>query len=414
MKKLYAGLALLCALASSNSMANEADAWTQAYQFPHFTREYAGCENVALAQMKKLFEAQGLPASAYAEMSESYFAERSAHELVRPFVQGDSVLIGLNMRWLGNPICRNPVLSCQPENKGNCSEISFVGTNEVLRPLLVNEQTIIAERDNFTPRNLNPGQPDFVSSSDKGKSWTRINSPVSCSDLGTRCMLFPKTALSYFLMHTKLINDVWTDIAIHSTADGGKSWTLLTEKWKGMHDPSAVSFANDTFASLERGPGEFVTLSRLKPLENKFEELKTSISTGDWSPRYDGKVLEFEGGYLVRLNAANGAVPANHFGVFFVPSAGDPAAAKLIWQVKGVAIRDFQSAEGVIAIRTWDPKSLVERRKFAEQLHFSLDAGKTWKVYDVPPGLLGAEMRLANRKIWLFTPNVVKYRDLSK
>jgi len=394
-------------------MAGEAGLWAQAYQFPHFTREYAGCENVTLAQMKKLVEAQGLPASAFATISESMYAERRAHELVRPFVQGNSVLIGLNMRWLGNPICRNPVLSCQPENKGTCSEISFVATSEVLRPLLVIEQTIIAERDNFTPGNLNPGPSDFVSSSDKGKSWTRINSPVSCSDLGTWCRLIPKSASSYFLMSTKLTNDVWTDMAIHATTDGGKSWALLTEKWEGMHDPSAVSFANDAFVSLEREPGEIVTLSRLKPLENKFEELKTGISTRDWSPRYDGKVLEFEGGYLVRLNAANDAIPPNHFGIFFVPSAANPASAKLIWQASGVMISDFESSDGVIAIRTWDAKSLIGR-SFAEQIHFSLDAGKTWKVYDVPVDLLGAEMRLANRKVWLFTPNVVKYRDLSK
>jgi len=393
-------------------MANEADSWAQAYQFPHFTREYAGCENVALVQMKKLFEAQGLPASAYKEMSESYFEELSAQELVRPFVQGDSVFIGLNMRWLGNPICRNPVLLCQPGSKGGCSEISFVSTNEVLRPLWVNGQAIIAERDNFTPRNLNPGQPDFVSSSDKGKSWARISSPVSCGDLGTWCRLIPKSALSYFLMSANLTNDAWTDMAIHATTDGGKSWTLLTGKWKGMHDPSAVSFADDTFVSLEREPGESVVLSRFKPLESKFEELKTSISTRDWSPRHDGKVRAIEGGYLVRLNAANDAIPPNQFGVFFVPAAGDPALARLIWQAGGVMIRDFQSSEGMIAIRTWDPKLMV-RRKFAEQIHVSLDVGKTWRVYDVPADLLGGEMLMENRRVWLFTPGTVKYRDLA-
>jgi hypothetical protein len=292
--------------------------------------------------------------------------------------------------------------------------MSSVATDQVLQPLLVSDQTIIAQRDNFTPDNLNPGPSDFVSSNDKGKSWARMNSPVSCADLGTRCRLIPQTASRYFLMSSQLSNDdSWTDMAIHFTTDAGQSWTLLTEKWKGIHNPNAVSFADDTFVSLQRESGEFVTLSRLKPLDNKIEELKTSIRTTEWNPRSDGKVLDFKGEYLVRLNAADGSIRPNRFGVFLVPANGDSAPSKLIWQANGVVIGDILSSEGVIAIRTWNHRFRVAPGKFAEQIHYSLDGGKTWKIDDVPPDLLGGVMRLANRKVWLFTSDSAKYRDLS-
>ncbi len=413
MKILYAGIAAFCVLVSSSSMAGQADSWKRAYQFPHLTQEYKGCENLALVQMKKLFQAQGIPDSAFAASAKSFYSDGRASELVRPFVQGESVLIGLNMRRLGNRMCPNPVLACQSIDKATCSEMSLVATGQVLQPLLLSDQTIIAQRDNFTSGNLNPGQPDFVTSNDKGKSWVTMNSPVSCADLGTWCRLIPQTASRYFLMSSRLSNDAWTDMAIHFTTDAGKSWTLSTEKWKGIHDPSAVSFADDTFVGLQPESGEFVTLSRLKPLDNKIEELKTSIRTTEWSPRFDGQVLDFKGEYLVRLNAADGSIPPNRFGVFLVPANGDSAPSKLIWQANGVAIGDILSSEGVIAIRTWDPRSLVARGKFAEQIHYSLDGGKTWKVDDVPTDLLGGVMRLANRKVWLFTSDAVKYRDLS-
>ncbi len=215
-------------------------------------------------------------------------------------------------------------------------------------------------------------------------------------------------------MSTKLINDEWTDMAIHATTDGGKSWTLLTEKWKGIHDPGAVAYAADTFVSLQKESAEFVSLSRLRPLDNKVEELKTMISTRAWSPSSGGQVLDFDGGYLVLLDATDGTIPANHHGIFFVPSSGDSAAAKLIWQAQGLMIGDFQTSESVIAIRTWNPRSLVARGKFAEQIHTSLDGGRTWKVDDVPVELLGGVMRLASRKVWLFTSDAAKYKDLSK
>jgi hypothetical protein len=395
-------------------MAGQADLWKQAYQFPHLTQEYKGCENLTLVQMKKLFQARGIPDSAFAESVKSFYSDGRASELVRPFVQGESVLIGLNMRWLGNRLCPNPVLACQSIDKATCSEMSSVATDQVLQPLLVSDQTIIAQRDNFTPDNLNPGPSDFVSSNDKGKSWARMNSPVSCADLGTRCRLIPQTASRYFLMSSQLSNDdSWTDMAIHFTTDAGKSWTLLTEKWKGIHNPNAVSFADDTFVSLQRESGEFVTLSRLKPLDNKIEELKTSIRTTEWNPRSDGKVLDFKGEYLVRLNAADGSIRPNRFGVFLVPANGDSAPSKLIWQANGVVIGDILSSEGVIAIRTWNHRFRVAPGKFAEQIHYSLDGGKTWKIDDVPPDLLGGVMRLANRKVWLFTSDSAKYRDLS-
>lgn len=415
MKILCAGIAALCVLVSSSSMAGQADLWKQAYQFPHLTQEYKGCENLTLVRMKKLFQARGIPDSAFAASVKSFYSDGRASELVRPFVQGESVLIGLNMRWLGNRLCPNPVLACQSSDKGTCSEMSFVAPSEVLQPLLVSDQTIIARRDNFTSENLNPDPADFVFSNDKGKSWARVNSPVSCADLGTLCRLIPQTVSRYFLMSSRVSDDswTWTDMAIHFTTDAGKSWTLLTEKWQGIHDSSAVSFADDTFVSVRPESGEFVTLSRLKPLDNKIEELKTSIRTTDWNPRSDGKVLDFKGDYLVRLNAADGSIPARRFGVFLVPANGDSAPSKLIWQANGVEIGDILSSEGVIAIRTWTPRSRVAPGKFAEQIHYSLDGGKTWKIDDVPADLLGGVMRLANRKVWLFTSNAVKYRDLS-
>lgn len=141
MKKLYAGIAAVCLFASSISMASEAGPWKSAYQFPHFTQEYTGCDNVTLGQMKQLFLGQGLPASSWATVANSFYTDRRPQEFVRPFVQGESVLIGLNMRWLGNTICSNPVLMCQSTDKGTCSEMSSVATQHVLQPLWFDGQS---------------------------------------------------------------------------------------------------------------------------------------------------------------------------------------------------------------------------------------------------------------------------------
>lgn len=414
MKKFYAVMAAVCLLVSSSLRAGEPDSWKSAYQFPHFSPTYAGCDNLALAQMKQLFQARGLPASAWTEMAKSFFDDASPKELVRPFVQGDSALIGLNMRRLGNTLCSDPVLICQSKDKGTCAEMSAVATQHVLQPLWADAQSIIAERDNFAPGDLNPGQSDFVLSHDKGKSWGRINTPVSCGQLGTWCRLIPQNASSYFLLSTQLADDAFADIAIHGTTDGGKSWKLLMEKWKGISDPGAVSYAADAFVSVQAESAEFVTLSRFNPAENKAGQLATDISTRAWSPRFDAQVLAVEGGYLVRLNAASDKVTPDHFGIFLVPSAGQAAASRLIWEVKGVMIGDVQSSEGVIAIRTWNPKSMITGRRFAEQIHYSLDGGTTWQIRDVPAELLGGVMRLAGRKIWLFTAGAVNYLELAR
>lgn len=408
MKNIYAGIAAFFLVASS-SIAGEAASWRSAYQFPHFTQEYAGCENVALGQMRELFLTQGLPASAFTTMAKSFYADLRPKELVRPFAQADTILIGLNLRWSGNALCRNPVLICQSTDDGTCSEMSSVATKHVLQPLWFDGRTVIAERDNFAPGNLNPGQPDFVLSNDKGTSWTSLNSPVPCGEPGTLCRLIPQSASRYFLMATRLLNDAWSDISIHATADGGKSWTLLIDKWRGMNDPTAVALAEDGFVGVQAASAEFVTLSRFKALDNQVEEVKTSIRTSAWSPRFDGQVLAFDREYLVRLNAASNAVVPNHVGIFLVPAMGQTASAKLIWQARDVMIGDFQSAEGVIAIKTWNPRSVITRGKFAEQIHYSRDGGETWQVSDVPAELLGGAMRLADRKVWMFTAGAVKY-----
>ena len=395
-------------------MAHTSDSWQQAFQFPHVTADSPGCQNLAWVEMEKQLQARGIPVAAWASIKESFFADVRAKEVVHPLVQGQSLFIGLNRRWSGNQLCGNPVLRCEPNGQGTCSEMSRVAHNQVLTPLLVSEQMMIAQRDNFIGDNLNAGQPDFVSSHDGGKSWGSINIPVPCADLLMWCRLIPRTASRYFLMSTQFSYDA-TDIAIHVTTDAGKSWTLLTEKWQGIHDVTAVSVADETFVGLQRAPGEFITLSRLTPLDNKIVELKTSISTQAWNLLHDGKVLDVEGGYLVRLNAANGEVPPNRFGIVFVPARGNSAAAKLIWQaeINGGGIGDFQASEGVIAIRTWGPPLTVPGGKFAETIHYSLDGGKTWKSDAVPAELLGSAMLLANRKLWLYTSDAVKFKDLA-
>lgn len=413
MGKLCVGIAVFCLLVSSSAMANQANSWKHAYQFPHLTDDYAVCENLALVQMEKLAHAQGIPPAVWAQVKKSMFTDIRAKDVVLPLVQGPSVLIGLNLRQLGNQLCSNPVLTCDAEGQGTCSEISRVAHNQVLQPLLVDEQTLIARRDNFTGDDLNAGPPDFVVSHDKGKSWTRIDTPVPCTDLRKWCRLVPQTASRYFLMSTQFSYDA-TDIAIHVTTDAGKSWTLLTEKWQGIHDVTAVSVVGDTFVGLLKEPGEFVTLSRLTPSVNEIVELKTNISTQAWSPLDDGKVLDFEGGYLVRLNAANSAVPPNHFGIVFVPAPGNPAPARLIWEthLNGGGIGDFQASEGIIAIRTWGPPLIG--KAFTEQIHYSLDEGRTWKIAAVPVELLGSAMLLAHRKVWLFASDAVKSKDLAE
>jgi hypothetical protein len=415
MRTLYLGIAAFCLLVSSSSMTMAADAWKQGYQFPHLTEDYAGCENLAWVQAEKLMQTREIPASVSASIKKSMFTDMDARDVVRPMVQGQSVLIGLNLRGLGNRLCSNPVLTCASTGQGTCSEISRVAHNQVLQPLLVDEQTLVAQRDIFTGDNLNRGKSDFVFSRDKGKSWEQINTPVPCADPLMWCRLVPQTASGYFLMSTQVSLDP-RDIAIHVTTDAGKSWTLLTEKWQGIDDVTAVSVVDDTFVGLLREPGEFVTLSRLTPRDKKIVELKTNISTQAWSPLYEGQVLDFEGGYLVRLNAANGAVPANRFGIVFVPAPSYPGPARLIWEadLNGGGIGDFQASDGVIAIRTRGPSLLDGGRKFAEKIHYSLDGGQTWKIAAVPAELLGAVMLLANRKLWLFTPDAVKYQDLTK
>ncbi|WP_028104413.1 hypothetical protein [Pseudoduganella violaceinigra] len=414
MNKLYAGIAVLCMLATSNLMAKEGDAWKAAYTFPHFTAEYAACGNFALNEMKKLLQEQGVPASEWAGILASYHKDLRAREVIRPFVNGESLLIGLNMRWLATgPACQNPVLSCQDIDKGVCAEVAHVPNDRVVAPFFANEQIIIAESDKFRPSNLNPDHAGFVFSKDKGKSWAKLNTPVSCDELGGLCRLIPQTASRFILASSKLAHDKWTDVAIHATSDGGQSWSLLTGEWAGIQDINGISAEGDTIVGLPNQPGEFVVLSRFRPGDKKTEEFKTTIRTDAWNPRYDARILNFGAGYLVRLNAVDGSIPPRNFGLFFVSSLGDATPAKLIWQSNGVSIGALQTSQTVIAIQTWDPKSRIVHGNFAEQIHYSLDAGKTWKVQDVPLELRGALMRLGERKVWLFTPTAVKYLDLN-
>ena len=414
MKNLLAGSIFFFLFFALQPVVKAGDSWRGTYHLSYFTAEYSGCRNQILEILKPQLQRQGASAADLQKVTNSVYSGLAPRDVLRPFVDGKNVLVGLNMRWISaTPDCRNLLLSCDATRPDSCMEISSIPNEQVLKPLFADDGILIAERETFQADVLNIGRSDFVVSKDVGKTWNHLSAPVDCRVQGVWCRLIAQTALKYILISTKIdaSKSEFEDVTVNTTFDGATTWTSSIERWRGIRTPTAVAVEGDILVGLPREQGEFVTLSSLKLSTRKVEEIKTNIRTDTWETHHGGQVVSYSGGYLLQLDAEK-PMMIGGAGVFFIPGGKDDMPARLIWPSGGMPLGDLQTSRRAIVIGTWNPKVLVGRN-FEQKIHYSLDGGLTWKIRNVPQDLLGGTMLLSDLDVWIFSANAIQHFNLA-
>jgi len=353
--------------------------------------------------------------AALTKLNDDFYLRIQSRDVMRPFVRGNDVFAGINNRWVSvAPGCTNFLLQCKADQQNSCKEISSFPNNQVVTVLFFDEGRLVAKRETYAANVLNfPEKIDFILSDDGGKSWSEIRTPVpACGVRAGVCELIPLSFSKYAFISTKLNakGDGFDEVSVHSTADGGKTWVLSIDKWQGVDFPVWVSLSKAIMVTIPVPQGHTVSISEHDLSSQKTKSFQTSLPSDNWSHPNPGFVIKRDAEYFVQLNESALIGGAS---VFRLNQAAVSETQKPVWTSGTTRVKDFQVSETAVVLRTWDASamSLVTPR-FREKIHYSLDGGDKWKVLDVPENILDGTLLLSNKRIWLFSPDGIRYLDL--
>lgn len=391
--------------------------WTLVTQIPYFTAKNLNCEDQTQKDLLPILQSKGLPE---AEIQRFFAVENrrlNSRDVLNPFVTGNDILIGTNLRWRGvSNECRNHLLHCAASRTDSCEEIATFPNDQVLTPIFFNGNTIIANRTTYTLGSVNVGSEDYLASSDRGKSWKKINIPVQCSGPKSRytCTLIPRTANTYTLLSSKLNEQgsEFLNLAIHSTDNGGKSWRVLTPPWSEIKNQYAVSAKDGRLLALPEAVTDYFSISVRNVDTGTIDSIETRVPAAEWTDR-NNMVFAYQDKYLVQANGKWTESMPQDVGIFFVDKLLPDGSAKPVWTLHGMHVKDIKISDGLVVVRTWNPKSMSKNKiNFDESIHYTTNEGVQWQVFDVPDDLLGSTMELSKNRIWMFSPFSIHYSDL--
>jgi len=397
------------------SSVNAAENWVPFQKFSYFVSGKEACRNEGLEFLLTQLRSQGMQEAALTKLNDDFYLRIQSRDVMRPFVRGNDVFAGINNRWVSvAPGCTNFLLQCKADQQNSCKEISSFPNNQVVTVLFFDEGRLVAKRETYAANVLNfPEKIDFILSDDGGKSWSEIRTPVpACGVRAGVCELIPLSFSKYAFISTKLNakGDGFDEVSVHSTADGGKTWVLSIDKWQGVDFPVWVSLSKAIMVTIPVPQGHTVSISEHDLSSQKTKSFQTSLPSDNWSHPNPGFVIKRDAEYFVQLNESALIGGAS---VFRLNQAAVSETQKPVWTSGTTRVKDFQVSETAVVLRTWDASamSLVTPR-FREKIHYSLDGGDKWKVLDVPENILDGTLLLSNKRIWLFSPDGIRYLDL--
>lgn len=391
--------------------------WTLFTQIPYFTAKNLNCEDQTLKVLLPIFQSKGLPD---AEIQRIFAVENSrlqSRDVLHPLVTGNDILIGTNLRWRGvSNECRNHLLHCKGSRTDSCEEIATFPNDQVLTPIFLNGNTIIANRTTYPSDVLNAGSEDYLASSDLGKNWKKIETPIPCGapKSGYTCTLIPRTAHIYTLLSSRLNQQgsEFQNLTIHSTDNGGKSWRVLTPPWSEIKHHYYVSAQDGSLLALSEADTDYFSISVRNVDTGSIDSIRTRIPSAEWTSGYS-RVLAYHNKYLVQAEGKWTESTPQDSGIFFVDKLLPEGSAKPVWTSLRMGVKDVKISDGLVVVRTWNPKSMSRNKiNFNESIHYTTDEGVHWHAFDVPEDLLDSTMELSKNRIWMFSPFRIHYSDL--
>jgi hypothetical protein len=399
------------------SSVNAAENWIPLQKLSYFVSGKEACRNDGLEFLLTQLRSQGRQEAEITKIKEDFDLRRNSRDVMRPFVSGNDVFVGINNRWISvAPSCSNFLLQCKADQLNSCKEISSFPNSQVATVLFSDTARFIAKRETYESDVLNaPEKIDFVQSVDGGKSWAEIKIPVSSCGFGASasvCELIPLSFSRYAFISTKLNakGDGFDEVSIHSTADGGKTWILSLDKWQGVNFPNWASLSNSTMVTIPMSRELITSISEHDLGSTTTKSFQTNLPQDNWSRSQPGFVIKRESDYFVKLDKS---ALIGGSSVFRLSQATALDMQKPVWTSNKSNVKDFQVSKTAIILRTWDSRDMyLVTGKFREKIHCSLDGGAEWRVFDVPENILDGTLLVSNERIWLFTPNGIQYLDL--
>lgn len=395
--------------------------WTLFTQFPYFTAKNLNCEDQELKVLLPIFQSKGLPDVEIQRIFAVANSRLQSRDVLHPLVTGNDILIGTNLRWRGvSNECRNHLLHCKGSRTDSCEEIATFPNDQVLTPIFFNGNTIIANRTTYQADVLNFGSEDYLASSDLGKNWKKIDTPIPCSGPGSgySCTLIPRTAQTYTLLSSKFNQQAsgsFSNFTIHSTNNGGKTWRVLTPSWKEIKNHFYVSAQDGSLLALPEADTDYLSISVRNVDTGSIDSIRTRIPSAEWTSgnNSNSRVLAYHNKYLVPVVGKWTESSPQDFGIFFVDKLLPEGSAKPVWTSLGMHVADVKISDGLVVVRTWNPKSMSHNKvHFNESIHYTTDEGVHWHAFDVPDDLLDSTMELSKNRIWMFSPFSIHYSDL--
>lgn len=400
----------LSVLASINHSQAAEISWLPFQKLTYFSPENHASHqqlNTLLVGIRQL----GFPEHLQEEMIRDFYKQLNSRDTLRPYVDDDFVLLGINTRWVSiESSSQNPLLKCPAEKPNQCQILATFPNNEVPNPIFYSNGTVVIERETFNDGVLNSGVNDFLISRDNGKTWQSFETPVPCKKTGYWCDLLPQDAQRFILLSTNLNDDNsgFDDLDVYTSHDGGKYWKRVAQKWSDVNAPSKVALHVSTLLApfgTQKATTDFATLELNT---QKKSVIKTDISATRWSST-DSRLLPHRNHYLAMLEQH--PLFSGNFTLFRIT----PESTRTIqlWNSGGHRVKDLLISETAIVIRTWNPNVMVPSvGKFHETLHYSLDSGSTWLTVDIPYTMLDSLIKLSGKRVWMFLPSGIQSLNL--
>lgn len=411
MRKIITSVLILLSVLTSLSHGQAAEpSWVPFQKLTYFSPENRALHQQLNTQIA-VFRQLGFPEHLQEEMARDFYIKLGSRDTLRPYVSDDWVLLGINTRWVSiEPSSQNPLLKCIVAKPKECLVLATFPNNEVANPIFYSSGTVVIERETFERDVLNTGAKDFLISRDDGKTWQPFETPVPCKKLGYWCDLHFQDAQRFVLLSTNLKDDYsgFDNLDAHTSHDGGTSWERAIQKWPDVNTLSNVSLHTSTLLApfgTQKATADFGTLNL--STKNK-SVIKTDISTAQWSST-DSRLLPYQNRYLAMLEQH--PLFSGHFALFRISS--ESTKTMQLWNSGGQRVKDLLVSESAIVIRTWNPDVMVPSvGRFHETLHYSLDSGSTWISQDIPYTMLDSQIKLSNRRVWMFLPSGIQSFNL--
>lgn len=392
-----------------HSLASEIS-WEPFQKFAYFSPENRESHQL-LNSMLTGFRQIGIPEQLQEEMARDFYSRLESRDTLRPYVNNDWVLLGINTRWVStDPDSRNPLLKCPAEKPTQCQVLATFPNREVVDPIFYSNGTLIIERETFEPDVFNTGTKDFLISRDDGKIWQSIETPIPCKKIGYWCELRFQDAERFVLLstHLKKDNSGFDTLVVHTSHDAGKSWGQPPQRWYGVDAPSKVALHASTLMASPSKQETTVSFLKLELGTHKKSMFTTDISSVRWATR-DTLLHAHRDHFLGMLNKE--PEMSSDYSLFRIATDGTKTAQ--IWNSNGHRVQDLLVSDKAIVIRTWNQDAMVPSvGKFREFLHFSLDSGSSWVSQDIPHEMLGGLIKLSGTSVWIFLPSGIQTLNL--